>query len=92
LFLTRVQSRNFQYLYLRKYKRRENYADHKKTLYRFGRIENALKDMYRWQEDINSLPDELKDIGCNRDKVETWIKTLETGIHPKTSRVFKPLK
>ncbi len=57
------------------------------TVYRFGRIDNALRQMYKWQKDFSEFPEELKKEGCKKKDLSSWINTLESGLHP-TGRSF----
>ncbi|UOQ47214.1 hypothetical protein MUN88_14175 [Gracilibacillus caseinilyticus] len=87
MYLERVKAKGKTYLYLKKYCVREFYERNNKTVYGFGRIEKALKQMYKWQQDYSTFPQELKKEGCTKKDLMTWIDTLETGIH-KTGRSF----
>lgn len=90
LYLERVCSKGQYYLYLRKYKVRSYYESNKKTVYRFGRIEDALSRMYFWKRNFELFPHELKVYGCTYDDLLSWINTLENGVH-KTGRTFEPI-
>ncbi|SEO80669.1 hypothetical protein SAMN04488134_11364 [Amphibacillus marinus] len=86
MYLERVKAKGKTYLYVRKYCVRPNYSNNTKTVFRFGRIEKALKQLYSWQLG-DKLPNELVKEGCTRQDIADWINTLETGIH-KTGRSF----
>lgn len=87
MYLERVKSKGNCYLYLKNYSVRQNYASNKVTVYRFGRIEQALESMYRWKRNFKEFPKDLIDIGCNKKDLEIWIQTLETGVH-KSGKKF----
>ncbi|MBM4765453.1 hypothetical protein [Bacillus sp. B15-48] len=89
MYLERVNSKGRQYLYLKCYQTREYYSNNKITVYSFGRIDTALKKMYSWKKDFSYFPKELKNAGCKKEDLESWIETLETGVHKKTGRKFK---
>jgi hypothetical protein len=89
LFLERAHAKGYSYLYLKKYDARENYANNKIIIYRFGRVQEALKKMYKWRDNFNLFPGELIEEGCTKEDLDIWIKTLETGVHVKTGRMFK---
>ena len=76
-FLERVNSHGFTYLYLNEYAVRKNYSTNRMTIYRFGRIENALEKMYRWQNNFSEFPNELKKLGFNKYDLNKWIDRVE---------------
>lgn len=90
MYLERVKAKGRYYLYLRKYKVRRYYESNKKTIYGFGRIDNALTQMYEWRNNFTKFPQELIDRGCTYDDLLEWIDTLENGVH-KTGRTFDPV-
>lgn len=87
MYLERVRAKGKTYLYLKKYYVRDNYSNNTMTIYGFGRIEQALKQMYRWKCDLSTLPEDLKQEDCSIKDLDTWIATLETGVH-KSGRSF----
>ncbi|TRM08768.1 hypothetical protein FH966_14795 [Lentibacillus cibarius] len=87
MYLERVVSKGFCYLYLKEYAVRSHYASNSIIVYRFGRIEKALKNMYIWRNDFGLFPEQLQNLGCTQKDLNEWIRTLETGVH-KTGRVF----
>jgi len=92
LFLERVKANGYCYLYLNKYEVREHYANNKRCIYRFGRIEQALRNFYKWKNNPDNIPEDLKRKGVDERKLTIWIMTLEKGKHPKTGRKFEPIK
>lgn len=78
-------------MYLRKYKVREFYESNKKTVYRFGRIEDALSKMHYWKRNFELFPKQLKTYGCTYDDLCSWIDTLESGKHKSSGRRFDPV-
>lgn len=80
LYLAKVKAKGHYYLYLRMYStdfRTDKYRNTRKTLFRFGRADTALKNMYTWRSNFNELPEELKKCGCARNDLENWIAHLE---------------
>lgn len=88
LYLQRSKSKGNDYLYLRNYSNREHYSSNRVTVFSFGRVEVALKNMYKWRADFSEFPIELRELGCGINELEVWIQSLETGKH-KTGRTFK---
>ncbi len=88
MYLERVKAKGRTYLYLKKYCVREHYESKSVTIFAFGRIEKALKTMYKWKNDHSTIPQELIQEGCSRNDLMTWINTLETGIHKRSGRSF----
>lgn len=76
-FLTRVHANGATYLYLREYATRRNVINNSVTIYRFGRIDNALKKMHKWKQDINKFPEQLKRRGFEKEDLKAWIKRVE---------------
>lgn len=90
MFLRQVKSKGNRYLYLCCYDSNEYLSDNKKKLYSFGRTEKALIQMKKWSRDFSTFPIELKEIGCKKEDLEEWIRTLTTGI-TKTGRKIKKI-
>jgi hypothetical protein len=93
LFLSTVKAKGNYYIYLCGYSRERkgnHYSKNVETLFRFGRKELAIRKMYSWRRDFNSFPVELQNVGCEREDLEDWIKTLETGV-TKTGKQFKAI-
>lgn len=90
MYLEKIKSKGNYYLYLKAYEVRENYSRPYKTVYKFGRADQALKHFYEWRRNFETLfPIELLEMGCSREDLEGWIKTIETGKHHRTGRSFK---
>lgn len=87
MYLERVKAKGKTYLYVRKYCVRPNYSNNTMTVFRFGRLDKALRQLYIWKHDFNKLPNELKTEGCTKQDVIDWISTIESGIH-KSGRSF----
>ncbi|MCC2248998.1 hypothetical protein JUJ52_03370 [Virgibacillus sp. AGTR] len=79
MYLEKIQSKGNYYLYLKEYDGSILYGSKKRTLYAFGRLEEARKNFVEWNNDINKLPDNFKKYGCTRDDLEKWIDQT----HPK---------
>jgi hypothetical protein len=87
MFLKPVKAKGNIYVYLCSYDSQEQ---DKKFLYGFGRLDKALKEMYRWKDNFFCFPISLLELGCKREDLLDWIKTLETGI-TKTGRILKSI-
>ncbi|MDY7965284.1 hypothetical protein [Bacillus thuringiensis] len=48
-------------------------------LFSFGRLEDALNNLYDWREDFEQFPPILTDLGFTWEDLHDWILTLETG-------------
>lgn len=84
MYLDRVKAKGRQYLYLKMYDTEVTYSKDKRVvLYRFGREEKALQNMYLWLSDINKMPVELKELNCNKDDLKKWIYQLEIRMKRK---------
>ncbi|WP_324664704.1 hypothetical protein [Bacillus cereus] len=61
---------------------RATYKHQKKKnipLFSFGRLEDALNNLYDWREDFEQFPSILTDLGFTWEDLNDWILTLETG-------------
>lgn len=85
MYLEKSKAKGNVYLYLKEYDRKIKYGAKKRTLYRFGRLEEAREDILRWKKDIRSLPDELKQIGCTQDDIRRWERRTLSIIQQKQS-------
>jgi hypothetical protein len=75
-YITKIKSRGKEYFYLRKSIRKLNSIE-KKQIYSFGSRESALTNLRIWKENIESLPQELKNLGYSFDDVLYWIEQIE---------------
>ena len=90
MFLRQVKAKGNRYLYLCCYYSDELVTD-RKILYSFGRTENALNKMQNWSKDFTLFPNELKALGCEKEDLDDWIRTLKTGITKTGRRMEKTL-
>lgn len=89
-FLSRNKANGFTYINLRKSERviKNGKSQVIKTnIFRFGRVEKAIENMYTWRDDFDKFPKELKDLGYDFDDLQDWILTLETNV-TKTGKSF----
>lgn len=87
MFLKNVKSKGNVYIYLCAY----NCLDQdKKIIFSFGRIDKALMRMKKWKENFCDFPVDLSEMGCCREDLLDWVRTLETGI-TKTGKKFKSI-
>lgn len=78
MYLDPVKTKGNYYIYLRLYDSEITYSKDKRTrVYRFGREDKALEQMYKWRKDFSTFPKELINLGCVRRDLESWIMTLE---------------
>ncbi|KAB5636575.1 hypothetical protein E8M24_25025 [Bacillus thuringiensis] len=78
-FLTFNRSKEKLYVYLTK-ALRENGKKKNITLYKFGRMDIALENMYTWRDNFESMfPKELLNMGYDWNDLHNWILSLETG-------------
>lgn len=80
MYLEKVVSKGVGYYYLRKYLVREHYTTRKIIVYKFGREEKALSNMYKWRAFASEFPKELIQLGCTSKDLENWIRYIETKI------------
>ncbi|WP_193553840.1 hypothetical protein [Carnobacterium divergens] len=62
----------------------------KKNLFAFGRLENALENMYQIRES-DRLPAELSELGFNFDDLDEWILALETRTTRNNKKINLPV-
>jgi hypothetical protein len=48
-------------------------------LFSFGRLEDALNNMYDWRNNFDIFPVLLSELGYSWEDLHEWILTLETG-------------
>ncbi|WP_430483517.1 hypothetical protein [Rossellomorea marisflavi] len=84
-FLTRAKAKGNVYMYLRAYHSSSEGFQGKRYIYSFGRAEKAYSDMKRWFKDYRAFPLELIELGCTKEDLKGWIRTIETG-ETKTGR------
>ncbi|MED1560072.1 hypothetical protein [Bacillus paramycoides] len=78
-FLTFNRSKGKLYVYLMK-AFRENGKKKNITLYKFGRLDIALENMYAWRDDFeDKFPKELLNMGYDWNDLHDWILSIETG-------------
>lgn len=83
MYLEKIQSKGNYYLYLKEYDGSILYGSKKRTLYAFGRLEEARKNFVEWKNDLNKFPEELKDYGCTRDDLDLWVKKTTKSKPPQ---------
>lgn len=87
-FLTFNRSKGKLYVYLTK-ALRENGKKKNITLYKFGRVDIALENMYVWRDDFeDKFPIELLDMGYDWSDLHNWILSLETGYSNKGRKLI----
>ncbi|PGK19267.1 hypothetical protein CN903_24840 [Bacillus cereus] len=87
-FLTFNRSKGKLYVYLTK-AFRENGKKKNITLYKFGRVDIALENMYTWRDNFESMfPKELLNIGYDWNDLHNWILSLETGYSNKGRKLI----
>lgn len=87
-FLTFNRSKEKLYVYLIK-AFRENGKKKNITLYKFGRLDIALENMYAWRDDFEAkFPKELLNIGYDWNNLHDWILSLETGYSKKGRKLI----
>jgi hypothetical protein len=75
-YITKIKSRGKEYFYLRKSIRKSDSIE-KKQIYSFGSREAALTNLKNWKENIEILPQELKELGYSLSDVLSWIEQIE---------------
>ncbi|MCI0767258.1 hypothetical protein [Bacillus sp. TL12] len=82
-FLTFNRSKGKLYVYLMK-ACRENGKKKNITLYKFGRLDIALENMYAWRDEFDTkFPEELLKMGYDWNDLHSWVLSLETGYSNK---------
>lgn len=85
MYLERVKAKGKHYLYLRTYDSSITYSKNKKvTLYRFGRLDNAIEEIEEWRKDPGKLPQKLKELNCTRGDLVSWIDYLRNKTAKRT--------
>ncbi|KXY57762.1 hypothetical protein AT278_29910 [Bacillus cereus] len=78
-FLKFVLAKERRYVYL-VVAEKKNKKVHTHMVYRFGPLEKALETMYEMRDDFEKLfPLELKERGYDREDINDWILSIETG-------------
>lgn len=75
-YLAKKNGRTYVYLVRAIYK---NQKKKNIPLFSFGRLEDALNNLYDWREDFEQFPPILTDLGFTWEDLHDWILTLETG-------------
>ena len=82
-YLKFVKSKGHLYIYLHGRLQGEKV---KKHLFKFGRSECALENLYCMRE-ANRLPNELAKMGFTFDDLDQWILTIETRVTPTGKKI-----
>ncbi|MFD3218825.1 hypothetical protein [Bacillus sp. BR_7a] len=78
-FLKFVLAKEKRYVYLA-VAEKKNKRVNTNILYKFGRIEKALENMYEMRDDFEGrFPSELKEKGYDWEDINDWILSIETG-------------
>jgi hypothetical protein len=75
-FVVKVTSRGREYFYLRRSFWKDNRPQNK-NIYSFGSRRKALENLRQWQEEFNTFPDELKEMGFAIQDVSRWIEQIK---------------
>ncbi|MDF9504987.1 hypothetical protein P5808_27810 [Bacillus cereus] len=81
-YLKFKKSKGNYYVYLVK-SVRESGVKKDITLYKFGRLETALENMFEWRNEFELFPKELLEMGYTWEDLHEWVTTLETGYSPR---------
>lgn len=73
----RVNGKEYEYFYLRRSDRLRNQKK-ETNLYSFGNRQKALSLLNEWEQDIESLPETLKDWGYDVEDVKKWKEEVES--------------
>lgn len=77
-WLTTINSNGSTYVYLLEYVGEQEFKrSREQIVYKFGRIEVALKEMEFWYKFDIFFPDDLRKMGYDRKNLNEWIKQLE---------------
>ncbi|MFB6732588.1 hypothetical protein ACFCVW_29730 [Bacillus mobilis] len=78
-FLKFVLAKEMRYVYLA-VAEKKNKRVNTTILYKFGRIEKALENMYEMRDNFEGcFPSELKEKGYDWEDINDWILSIETG-------------
>lgn len=88
MFLSQVKANGNRYLYICSYHTQEYSARKQKRLYSLGKSKKAIMTLRMWKENLQDIPSELIELGCTKEDITDWIRTIETGI-TKTGKQFK---
>lgn len=88
-FLSQVKVKGKRYIYLTEYIGKKNSIKSTEIhVYGFGVRETALEKMKQWKNDFSKFPKELIERGYDKEDLNEWLTTLETG-KSKTGRSTK---
>lgn len=86
-YLSQVKAGGKQYIYLTEYCGHQEFTTKiEKHIFSFGSPTIAISKMHRWQKDFSEFPSELLGKGYGLNDLESWIKTLQTGVTPNGRR------
>lgn len=79
-FIVKVKSKGKEYFYLRKSERNKDDKSKKRdtNIYSFGTREKAVENLTLWKDNIDIIPEELKNMNYDREDVSSWIKKIES--------------
>jgi len=81
--IKKVNGKEYEYFYLRRSDRvksgiRGKYPDKQTILHSFGNRKKALSQLEVWKNNIEELPDSLKDWGYSLEDVMKWESEIES--------------
>ena len=79
-FIIKVKARGKEYFYLRKSERTREDKSVKRdsNIFAFGQRDKAIETLKDWENDINSMPIKLKDLGYDLEDISAWIEQIES--------------
>jgi hypothetical protein len=75
-FIHRFKAKGRYYYYLRKSIWKDG-TSKKMTIYCFGNKEKAIENLNRWITEEEFIPEELKNLGFNKDDFTKWLMYIK---------------
>ncbi|GEM02007.1 hypothetical protein SAMN05421839_12530 [Halolactibacillus halophilus] len=80
MFIESSKARGNHYCYVKKYVPIER-MKYRETLYSLGKIENALKELEAWENDLDHVPETVLSEGITHKQIKIWRMKLNDKLH-----------
>ncbi|GEM05609.1 hypothetical protein HMI01_25970 [Halolactibacillus miurensis] len=80
MFIESSKARGNHYCYVKKYVPVQR-MKYRETLYSLGKIEDALKELEHWENDLNHVPKIVLSEGITHNQIKKWRMKLNEKLH-----------